>query len=71
MSARVERRDWSKPASFGLPIGLVSTANVDPRPVGRENRLQSTPATSQLSGSRLLCSSAAAHTEARAGRERE
>ncbi len=68
----LERRDWSKPASFGIPIGLVSTANinaVDSRPIGRENHLQSTPAIAQLSGSRLLRSSAAAHTDARAGRE--
>ncbi len=52
----------------------MSTANVnavDSRPIGRENCLQSASATAQLSGSRLLRSSAAAHTEACAERARE
>ncbi len=51
---------------------FTATVNaVDSQPIERENHLQSTLATVQLSGSGLLRSSAAAHIEARAGRERE
>ncbi len=57
------------PPHSALRLALVSTANVDSRPIGKKNRLQSTPATAQLTGSRLLRSSA--HAEARAGRESE